>query len=302
MAKNIDDMAVALLGIATTKQPLDNPCPPDNTVSAFIEQRLDKKTRAMMIAHLNQCESCYCAWENLTLFLAEEQLPELQSQTANKPGFLENIKNRLNSATFWKSATPGLAFASLFLAVVIVVPDLADNKNPPESLIIAPVLDNTVALADNLKQLHFPWQDQTYAFSSSGTSVATQAFGVGLWNARNNLLNTRDPLPAQLTPKTEINWEASQYRYYYNFGQWTLNAWALAKTARVSPAQWLQQRQILKKITVGLAQQQGAEAITAIKIADKIITHLEILSKKPNIVTQEALLRDIEMGMQRIFL
>jgi hypothetical protein len=44
MADN-QDKNIALLGIAATKKTLDQECPPENIMSAFIEGRLDSEMR-----------------------------------------------------------------------------------------------------------------------------------------------------------------------------------------------------------------------------------------------------------------
>lgn len=62
------DKAIALLSIAATKKPQDKPCPPDNEMSAFIENRANLESRNLILSHLNQCEDCYFVWEHLAIY------------------------------------------------------------------------------------------------------------------------------------------------------------------------------------------------------------------------------------------
>jgi hypothetical protein len=62
------DRTLALLGIAATTEVLYQPCPSENIMSAFVEDRIDPTTRAMMLSHLNRCEICYLTWEQLNIY------------------------------------------------------------------------------------------------------------------------------------------------------------------------------------------------------------------------------------------
>ena len=54
--------AIALLGLAAQKTDLAGACPADETMAAFLDDRLSGKAREGMLAHLNRCPGCYHQW------------------------------------------------------------------------------------------------------------------------------------------------------------------------------------------------------------------------------------------------
>ncbi|MCH9696891.1 MAG: hypothetical protein K0U68_02195 [Gammaproteobacteria bacterium] len=302
------DKALALLGIAATKKTVEIACPPENIMSAFIENRVESKTRHMMLSHINHCEECYITWESLSVFLAQhaETVHEAkqQSHTTGSTSVLQKISDWFSSGFSWQIAAPGLALASLAMAVVINMPDTLYTINNPNASVVAAATLDADTLAKNIDQLSLPWESETYGFSHSGYSNAAKAFGAGLWFSRNQLMDAENQLPTALLSNPKINWQSSDYQDYYALGQWSLNAWILARATHVEPKQWERLNQSLESIEVRLQQRVGheSEAKLSLNTIDKLKTTLTRLSKQPGLSEQHNLSREIELGLQRLFI
>ncbi len=301
MADN-QDKNIALLGIAATKNTLDQECPPENIMSAFIEGRLDSEMRTKMLSHVNQCEDCYFTWEQTSIFLAQNNTPVVEQHTAKKAGVLKRLKSWFDSGFSWQIAVPGIALASLAIALVVNLPDSYKSGYSDQS-IAATTLDADT-LAHVINQLPVPWKDQTFGFNKSAFTAPAKALGVGIWNARKSLMNSDDPLPVQLVSEPAINWRDSEYHDYYAFGIWILDAWILGNAEYVKPQQWALLRESLQTLETGLQQRQQSEAqaTIALQTIDKMKTSLDHLSKKTDLTAQKALLREIELGLQKLSL
>lgn len=301
MADN-QDKNIALLGIAATKNSLNLECPPENIMSAFIEGRLDSGMRTKMLSHINQCEDCYFTWEQTSVFLAQNNAPVVEQHTANKVGFLKRLENWLNSGASWKTAVSGIALASLAIALVVNLPDNYKSGYLDQS-VVATTLDADT-LAHVINQLPVPWKNQTFGFNNSAYTAPAKAIGVGIWNARKSLMNSDDPLPVQLVSEPAINWRDSEYHDYYAFGIWILDAWILGNAGHVKPRQWALLRESLQTLEAGLQQRKQSEtqAAIALQTIDRMKSSLDYLSQKSDLTAQRALLREIELGLQKLSL
>ncbi|MEE9345629.1 MAG: hypothetical protein V3U88_08480 [Methylococcales bacterium] len=301
MADN-QDKTLALLGIAATKKSPDQECPPENIMSAFIEDHLDSEMRTKMLAHVNQCEDCYFTWEQTSLFLAQHQVKVAELIKTPKVGILQRLKSWLDSGFSWQVALPGLSLAALAIAMVVNLPDSDTGFSDP-SIAATKALDADT-LARKINQFPVPWKDQRFGFNKSAYTAPAKAFGVGLWDVRRSLINSDEPLPVQLESEPAINWRNSAYHDYYAYGQWALDAWLLAKAKHVKPQQWAVLKQSLQTLETGLKQRQQfePEATIALKNIGTIKTSLDRLSQKVHPSLQTALLRDIEHGVQTLFL
>jgi hypothetical protein len=303
MADN-QDRTLALLGIAATKKPLNLTCPPENIMSAFIEDRVESNTRAMMLSHINGCEDCYLTWETLSVFLAQNTVRTVEHNNTDQAGFFQRLMDWFNSDFSWKVAAPGLALASLAITLVVNMPfTLYKNATTNPSVVAATTIDAD-KLANSINQLPVPWKDPTFGFNKSAYTKQAKAFGVGIWNARRALMNSDDPLPSQLETESPIDWQDSECRDYYAFGQWTLDAWVLANVEHVKPAQWQLMNQSLQTLENDLKQRQQSEpeAVIALQTIGKMKTSLNRLARKPDLSAQSALMREIEIGLQKLFL
>lgn len=292
--------AFALLGIAATKETRDQPCPPDNIMSAFIENRVGSKTRAMMLAHFNRCEDCYLLWEQLGAALEHDSVKAIKQHKADNVGSLQQFENWLNSGISWQVAVPGLALAIL---LVVNMSDIS-NQNIYSDPAMAVVRLDDEKLISSINQLPVPWEDQTFGFSKSTYPIPTKAVGAGIWNAKSTFLNSEKPLPAQLVSDPAIDWQDSEWLDYYVFGQWLVSAWVLANDEHIKPSQWTQLNATLKTLETGFKQRQQAEPKMEIVLQTigKMKVNLDRLSQKQDLSAQSALLREIDLGLQKLFL
>jgi hypothetical protein len=295
------DKAVALLGIAATKEPQDKPCPPDNVMSAFIENRVNSKTRTMMLSHLNQCEDCYVVWEQLGIYAVEENAQAVKQKKAEKTGFIQRLKNWYNDRPIWNAAIPGIALASLTVVLMVNRPDSPNQGMTVDPSIAVAALDADM-LGDSISQYPLPWESSTFGFFNSTYTAPVKAVGAGLWNARNELINSKAPLPSQLASEPEIDWKNSEWRDYYAFGQWTMSAWVFAKAKQIDPTQWAELNKILQALEIRFKQQPDPEAIRVLQTIDKIKGSLNRLSKTEDVLAQATFLREIDLGLQKLFL
>ncbi|HFD12130.1 MAG TPA: hypothetical protein ENJ32_06650 [Crenotrichaceae bacterium] len=301
------DTTLALLGIAATKKPVDLECPPENVMSAFIENRIDSKTRLMMLSHVNSCEDCYQTWETLSVFMAQHQQNKKASQQQNiiaKAGFLQRLGEWFNSGFSWQTALPGIALASLAIALVVNIPHSLYKSTITNPSVVAATTLDADTLAQSIQQLPVPWEHQALGFSKTSYSVPAKAVGAGIWSARNALMSSTDSLPDPLVITPEVDLQNSPYSKYFEFGQWTLDAWILTNVDHVKPAQWALLSQSLNIIKTGLKQHQKSEpeATIALQIIDKMKPSLDRLSQKQDPSAQKSLSREIRLGLQKLFL
>jgi hypothetical protein len=299
------DTTLALLGIAATKKPLDLTCPPENVLSAFIEDRIEPTAREMMLSHLNGCEDCYLTWETLSVFLAQNNVQAAQQDRVDRVdrvGIVQRLTNWFNSKPLWQTAVPGMALASLAVALVINMPSTLYNNSMTPSVVATTV--DAGKLANSIHQMPVPWEQQTFGFNQSAYTTQVKAVGVGIWNASSALMSLTDPLPTQLDTDSPIDWQGSEYHNYYAFGQWTLDAWVLVNADYVKPEQWQLMNQSLQTLKSGLTQRQQTEpeAAIALQTIDKMKSSLDRLSRKADISAQSTLMREIELGLQKLFL
>ncbi len=296
------DRILALLGIAATKEALHQPCPSENIMSAFIEDRVDSETRAMMLSHLNRCELCYLTWEQLSFPEGQNNLHVTQQHKAKKVELRKYSMDESNSDCSWQKIMTGLVFALLLIALVTMLANSYKTMTTDSSMASAATLD-AGTLTTSINQFPIPWKNQPYALHGLTYALPVKAFGVGTWNARNALLNEKEPLPAHLVSQPTIDWHASQWRDYYTLGHLTLDAWVLANAEQVKSTQWTLLRQSIESLEIGLQkrQQSEPEAGIALQMIDKMKASLEHLSKNADYSAQKALLHDIEIGLQKFF-
>ncbi len=303
MADN-QDRTIALLGVAATKRHVDLTCPPENTMSAFIEGRIDAKTRAMMLSHINSCEDCYLTWESSSIFLIQQSSKAVsQRQDSEKIGLFQRLGDWFNSGVSWQTAVSGMALASLAIALVVNMPQslFKSVDSDPTAIVAAITIDNNT-LSQSINQLPVPWIDQTFGFNSQDYSEPVKAIGAGLWQVRNALLDLNEPLPNRLSSKGVVDWRESQYGEYFAFGQWALDAWVLASVKDVEPGQWRQLSDSLQALKTSFKQRQEAEATAVLQTIDKMTPALKQLSMTVDFLARRELSREIKMGLQKLFL
>lgn len=296
------DRTLALLGVAATKKQQDEFCPSENIMSAFIENRVNSESRTMMLSHLNQCQDCYLVWELVGDHIAQDNVQVVKQHTAEKSAFIQRIENWLNSVASWQTAIPGLALASVTIALIVNLPDASyqDVYSDPSMVV---TLDADT-LSRNINQLPAPWKNQTFGFAKSTYTTPAKAVGAGIWSARSTLMNSQDSLPAQLVSEPAIDWQDSEWHDYYAFGKWTLSAWIVAKAENIKQPQWVLLNESLQSLEAGFKQrsQSEPEAKITLQTIAKMKVSLDHLSQKEDVFAQSDLLRDIELGLQKLFL
>jgi hypothetical protein len=290
-------------------------------MSALIENRVNRKTRAKMLSHLNQCEDCYLVWEQLGVLTAQENVlteenvmaqenvkPQenvqiVKQPRADKAGLFQRFENWFNARFFWQTAASGLAVASLALALIVNLPDAPDSAGFLDPAMAVATVDSEV-LARGIEQLPAPWENQTFGFNNATYTTPAKAVGAGIWNARSTLLNAQDPLPKQLLSEPAIVWQDSQWYDYYAFGQWTLSAWILVNAENIEQPQWVLLSDALQTLETRFEQRQQAEPEAAIALQNihKMQVSLDSLSQKQDLSAQRTLLREIKLGLHKFFL
>jgi hypothetical protein len=111
-------------------------------------------------------------------------------------------------------------------------------------------------------------------------------------------------LPAQLVSDPAIDWQDSEWLDYYVFGQWLVSAWVLAKDEHINPSQWTQLNTSLKTLETGFKQRKQSEheVEIALQTIVKMKVTLERLSQKQDLSAQSSLLREIDLGLQKLFM
>jgi hypothetical protein len=107
-----------------------------------------------------------------------------------------------------------------------------------------------------------------------------------------------------LDTHTPIDRKGSEYHNYNAIRQRTLDAWVLVNADYVKPEQWQLMNQSLQTLKSGLKQRQQVEpeAAIALQTIDKMTSSLDRLSRKTDISAQSTLMREIELGLQKLFL
>ncbi len=296
------DRTLALLGVAATKKMQDEPCPSDNAMSAFIENRVNSETREMILSHINRCEDCYFVWEQVGVYAKQDSEQAVKQHEAEKIGVVQHVESWFKAGFFWQTAATGLALATLAIVFVVNQPDMPYQNSETNSSMVAVELEADV-LAKSINQFSDPWENQTFGFTKSTYATSVKAVGAGIWNAKSKMKNLKIPLPAQLVSEPAIEWQNSEWHNYYAFGEWILNAWILAKAERTKLSQWIQLKQPLQILETGFKQRQqhDPEAKIVLQTIDKMKISLNILSKKEDFSARNILLREIELGLQKLF-
>lgn len=220
-----DERPAALLGLAAGKAQPPAQCPPAEQLAAFIDGRLSVPARKAIMAHLNACEQCYREWLEAALALDERQPKEAPRRT-----WWQQLQEIWRSRPWALPLAAALAMSLAVLAIVIPKPAREPWQIPQLAAVVRqhPGLDQALAaLPEELGETGF-------AFSDTPQSLAREAFSAGFHGARRWFDGTR---PAEAVGAAQ-RWQRSPWRDYYDLGQWTFLAWALAQTGNVSAEEW----------------------------------------------------------------
>jgi len=191
----------------------------------------------------------------------------------------------------------------LAIAVIVNLPDVPyqDIYSAPSMAVVTLDAD---ALARSINQSPAPWENQTFGFTKATYTAPAKAVGAGMWDTKSTLTNSMDALPVQLVSESAIDWQDSEWSDYYAFGKWTLSAWVLARAEHIKQPQWVLLGESLQSLKAGFKQRQQSEpeAKIALQTIAKMQVSLDRLSQKEDLFAQNTLLRDIERGLQKLFM
>ncbi|MCK5905810.1 MAG: hypothetical protein KAG86_11025 [Gammaproteobacteria bacterium] len=232
----------------------------------------------------------------------EENVQAVKQQEVDKIGLIQRFKNWYNDKPIWQTAVPGFALASLAVILVVNQSDVPHQNISPDSSITMASADND-GLIESIKQYPSPWENQTLGFSSSTYSTPVKAVGIGIWRSKSKLINSKDPLPVQLESEVAIDWKTSEWRDYYAFGEWIINAWELANEEQVGLSKWVELSKTLQTLESNFKQhpKPEPEAEITLQAIDKIKVSLGLLSQKKDTLAQTTLLREMDLGLQKLF-
>ncbi len=199
----VDETSKVLFALGATNPTWSAPCPTDETMAAFIDNRLDEAQRSTFLQHLDACPRCYQQW--LEVCAQKES-----SETVSPLQVTRHAARRL-----WYSGA-GLAAAACLVVVllrtVFIAPDMHVllNKSYNDAIKL-----NLSSLSQNPPML--PWETENVR----GTSIDTQpepilAFESGFLLGRNQLIDnkaTQDTAGAR--------WTGTDFEVCYALGKWS---------------------------------------------------------------------------------
>jgi hypothetical protein len=291
------DRRIALLALMATESEKAGACPSDETLAVFIEGQLKGEAHRAMLAHLNNCPSCYYYWLEVASYLKAE------SAASRTIPLWSSIWQRFEPwFTGWKIAIPAAAVAAL-VCLVVWWPASLDLNHQISADYAAVVAQDTGELAQLLPTLPVPWEGGALGFSESQPPPPRQAFGGGgVWAGRGALLGSdAESLPAFLSPPAGADWPDTEWADYYVFGRWTVLLWALAKVDY--PGQdWRQHQSLLEsllaKFTKRLPTEEEANrAMAALKGLQPL---LQAVQRQTNEQVRAKLSRRLEITMQQL--
>jgi hypothetical protein len=300
--KNItqeEENRIALLGLMATESEKAGVCPADETLATFMEGKLTGKAHQAMLAHLNNCPSCYYHWLEAASYLSALEPAAPRTSTA---GSLSSIWQRLQPLfTGWKMAIPAAALATLVCLLVWwpASPNLNTQINAGYA---AAVAQNARELAHIVPALPLPWEREALGFSEAQPTPPTQAFGAGVWVGRQALLGTEAvSLPQLLSPPAEVRWPETQWGDYYALGRWTVLTWTLTK-AEQNIQDWRPHQLILDRLLANLKKRPSMEeeAKRAVAALERIQALLVAVQRQANEQVRAKLSRRLEIIMQQL--
>jgi hypothetical protein len=288
--------------LGLTKESLNHTCLTESVINALIEDHLDSEARALIMSHLNQCETCYFSWKQLCIIATQNNQQFVRQHAIDSVGTHQNTINYFKAGFCWQTVIP-IAILTVSLIALVINISITSYKNSDTNLSAVATTLDADTLANSINQLPAAWDNQTFELAKAADTLAAKAVGVGIWSARNTLMNLDDALPLQLRSEPIINWKESEWQYYYALGQWILHAWVLANADHVKSAQWAVLRQSLQSLETSLKHRQHSEpqAIIALQIMGNMKTSLNHLSRIADHSTQNDLMTEIKSGLHQLF-
>ncbi|GAB6067130.1 hypothetical protein JCM13664_04480 [Methylothermus subterraneus] len=276
-----DERLAARLGLAASKAKRQDPCPPAEQLSAFIDGRLSLPERRAILAHLNACEPCYQAWLEAALALSE-----LPSQAPPKRAWWQTLQEVWRARPWMLPLTAALAVSFAVLAVVMQKP--APEIEPIPQL--AAVVRHHPGLDQALAALPQELESTGFAFSDTPQDLAKQAFAAGFSEARRWFDGAQ---PAEAVGPAQ-KWQRPPGRDYYDLGQWAFLTWALAQAENVRAEEWQAFARHGQSLIARFAQHpkepQATQVLDALR---EIHAALDALAQRPDPALQVRLVRTL---------
>jgi len=199
----IDNKTAAMIAIAAEETDTEPTCISDETMAAFIDQRLNDAERSAVIEHLNACNDCLHRCTGVTAAVSVKQ------------------------TSFLSKRWPVLATACILLICLCIPvinmlnsPSYIENAYTDVSGIISENNTDTVPVTG------LPWEkkESGYGFNSGiGLTDPGKAFLSGMYSGKNRLYPNSIMLPGFLaseTEKIESSWAKTPWVINYKLGKW----------------------------------------------------------------------------------
>jgi hypothetical protein len=136
------------------------------------------------------------------------------------------------------------------------------------------------------------------AFGKTNNDPKKNAFGSGLWQGKNRLITSPQPLPSRLTPPGNEHWQESDWNSYYQFGRLVILLWVETQLTK-NDTDWNKYEKILSQLHESLTEHSTFNEIT--QAIEQITTKIKALkiNNQQNIIEKKPLQRLLEIIMQK---
>jgi hypothetical protein len=164
-----EERRAVLTALAATEPTLKSDCPSDQTLAAFIDNRLDTEKRSAVLDHLDACPDCYEKWLSVIEIKADKKKA---------------------SVRFWRRPFFSIPLAvAAGLAIFISI----YNRNPELDRLLSDTYKTVYEqkMTFSADSLSLPWEQPSQSFGfapAPRTSDSHRAFGAGLWQGKQELI------------------------------------------------------------------------------------------------------------------
>jgi hypothetical protein len=314
---------LALLALAAKPTDTPGPCPSDEELAGFVEGRRHGEARQAMLAHLNNCPSCYHHWVAAASYLASTAQTGVEKSSADDAaalagmtqplakggkrwsasGILDQLQSLLPS---WKVAVPTVAVAAAVVYAILLWPGLLmgpqDLNERISSGYAALIARDASELARIGSTLPLPGEETALGFSPSRPAPPAQAFGAGVWAGRIALMPSNAiSMPEVFAPPIGRLWSDTDWADYYAFGRWTVLLWAAANLERPA-VDWDQHELVREALLARLTERLGfeEEAERAVAGLKRVKPLLAAVALEADDAARAYLRRGLELMMNQL--
>ncbi len=259
----LDDKTKVLIGLGVTEPTPAEECPLDEKLAAFVDGRLRRKERKVILEHLDACSSCYRQWLDISSIRQEEPVK-------STPVF-QVVKKRM----YWSSG-----FALAVAACLMLVMWRTFLYSPEMANMLALSYETALKGEMNLKNIEpgkipkLPWEKETTRGQfSKPESTASLAFAAGFRGGRSELAEIKGKVH-----KGVEEWDTTQWAPYFYLGRWCILLQSVCQSGYVVPSSfWKQQNEIPDMMEKEFVRQVDAGEefeIAIVKKALKRIKHI----------------------------